>query len=60
MLQIPFSDVMPRNSQIILERVFDRCQTDAACSRTYPNLRDEFASLLETLNQGADGGAGQR
>lgn len=51
LLQISFSDVMPRNSQIILDRVFDRCQADAPCHSAYPNLRDEFASLLQTLDE---------
>lgn len=51
LLQISFSDVMPRNSQIILDRVFALCQADTACNRTYPNLRDEFAALLIMLKE---------
>ncbi|MBN2389873.1 MAG: alpha/beta fold hydrolase [Anaerolineae bacterium] len=34
-----------------LDKLFARCQADAACSETFPDLKTEFASLLAQLEQ---------
>jgi pimeloyl-ACP methyl ester carboxylesterase len=51
LLQVPFNSVLPRNSQLVLDKVFNRCQADPACHAAYPDLGDEFASLLVSLQQ---------
>ena len=39
----------PRDAQAALDRLFDDCAKDAACSRAYPNLRADFQTVLERL-----------
>ena len=51
LLQISFTDVMARNSQIVLDRVLERCQAEPSCRKKYPDLENEFASLLKALEQ---------
>ncbi len=39
-----------RHFEPSLNVLFDACQSDAACNRDYPNLRDTFYRLVERLN----------
>lgn len=50
-LDIPVFEVWARNAQRALDLVFARCAADEACRRAYPNLREEFAGLVERLRQ---------
>ena len=47
-LPLPFA----RASQNALERLFDDCAADPACSRTFPDLRTEFAAVLARFERG--------
>lgn len=39
-----------RDSQAVLDRLFDQCARDAACHQAYPNLRAEYDGLLAKLD----------
>ncbi len=39
-------------SQWAIERLFEQCDTDAACRSAYPRLREEFSAVLARLRQG--------
>jgi pimeloyl-ACP methyl ester carboxylesterase len=41
-----------RDAQAALDRLFAQCAKDAACARTYPNLRREFDGLVAKLDGG--------
>jgi pimeloyl-ACP methyl ester carboxylesterase len=41
-----------RDSQAVLDRLFDGCDRDAACHKAYPNLRAEYNGLLTRLQAG--------
>jgi pimeloyl-ACP methyl ester carboxylesterase len=43
---------MAKTAQRALEGAFDACAADSACRATFPNLRDEFAQILERLDSG--------
>jgi pimeloyl-ACP methyl ester carboxylesterase len=49
LLDIPVFERWAHNSQQALDRVFDLCQADDACHTAFPNLREEFTSLLARL-----------
>jgi pimeloyl-ACP methyl ester carboxylesterase len=38
-----------RNAQVVLDRLFDQCMSEAACHGAFPNLRQEWQSLLDSL-----------
>ena len=40
-----------RDASAALERVFSQCESDPACNARFPELRQEFASLLEQLEE---------
>jgi pimeloyl-ACP methyl ester carboxylesterase len=42
-----------RDGQAALDGLFRQCAADAACAGAYPNLRAEFAGLVERLGRGA-------
>lgn len=51
----PPDQVIPaggRDSQAVLDRLFGQCAQDAACARTYPNVRAEFDALVRRLDGG--------
>ncbi len=39
-------------AQWAVERLFEQCDTDAACRGAYPKLREEFSAVLARLRQG--------
>lgn len=41
------------DGQAALEKLFTRCEADEACSKTYPDLRNEFEQLLARLEASA-------
>ena len=41
-----------RDAQAALETTFRQCESDAACKRTFPALRSEFAGLSAKLEKG--------
>lgn len=43
---------MPRDGQAALERLFARCEADAACRADHPRFRVDFAAALGRLRQG--------
>jgi pimeloyl-ACP methyl ester carboxylesterase len=43
---------MPRDGQAALERLFARCEADAACRADHPRFRADFAAALARLRQG--------
>jgi pimeloyl-ACP methyl ester carboxylesterase len=51
LLEVPIFERWPITSQKALERLFARCEADAACHSAYPNLQQEFAEILSRLNQ---------
>ena len=40
-----------KDGQSALDKFFARCESDEACKTVFPNLRDEFASLLKRLDE---------
>ncbi len=42
---------MPRDGQRSLDLLFDRCAQDAGCRAAFPNVRDEYDTLLARLEQ---------
>jgi pimeloyl-ACP methyl ester carboxylesterase len=55
---VPPDMVLPASfstdSQAVLEALFKRCESDAACFRVYPHLRDDWATLLKSLPRVVD------
>jgi len=51
LLDAPVFEREAGNAQRTLEITFKQCETDAACRTAFPDLRAEFAALLERLDQ---------
>ncbi len=51
-LGLSLSPMAAANAQRAIDMMFDRCAVDAACADAFPNLRAEFADLLNRLKQG--------
>ena len=49
LLDIPVFERWAKNGQQALDKIFDRCQADAACHAAFPNVRDEFKALQARL-----------
>jgi pimeloyl-ACP methyl ester carboxylesterase len=49
LLDIPVFELWAHNSQRALDLIFDRCQADARCHTAFPDLREEFETLLVRL-----------
>jgi pimeloyl-ACP methyl ester carboxylesterase len=43
---------MAKTAEAVRKQLFDACDADAACRTTYPNLRKEFAEIVEQLEAG--------
>ena len=41
----------PRDSQLSLNRLFDDCAKDEGCAKAFPNLRQDFQTVLDHLSQ---------
>lgn len=52
LLEIPILERWPDTSQKALERLFARCEADAACQAAFPDLRQEFSAVLARLDKG--------
>jgi len=48
---IPIWERQATNAQQALDAVFSLCESDPACNSTYPNIKAEFAALLERLDE---------
>jgi pimeloyl-ACP methyl ester carboxylesterase len=48
----PFFIPMARDAQRALELTFDDCAADAACAAAFPNLRAQWAAVLQRLDEG--------
>jgi pimeloyl-ACP methyl ester carboxylesterase len=51
-LDVPIFERWPITSQKALERMFARCEADAACHSAFPDLSQEFAEVLARLDRG--------
>jgi len=51
--QLPLGPDIATESQKAIDRVFDRCAEDAACSERFPSLRDDFALIRGALAEEA-------
>jgi pimeloyl-ACP methyl ester carboxylesterase len=51
LLDIPIFEKMPIASQNALDKLFARCEAEAACHSALPNLRQEFEDELARLEQ---------
>ena len=49
LLNAPLLELLAANSQAALNRIFDRCDGDAACSAAYPAVRQELATVIQRL-----------
>lgn len=49
--QLPLGPDIAIESQRAIERVFDRCGADAACSTRFPTIRDDFRILRAALDE---------
>lgn len=50
---------VPENAEAALNRAFDLCAKDEACSARYPNLSEKFAKALADLEAGPQRASGQ-
>jgi pimeloyl-ACP methyl ester carboxylesterase len=54
---VPIDEVTPltmaKASQAAFENTFDACAADSACRTAFPNLRNEFGAILESLDSGS-------
>ena len=48
--QLPLGPEIATESQRAIDRVFERCAKDAACNERFPDLRNDFAALRDTLS----------
>ena len=51
LLEVPIFERWPITSQRALERLFARCESEAACHSAYPHLRQEFTQVLARLDR---------
>ncbi len=51
LLDIPVFERETGHAQRTLELMFDQCDADTSCHAAYPDLRTEFAALLNRLDQ---------
>lgn len=49
LLEVPIFEKMPHSSQLALDFLVERCQTDSACNSAYPNFATEFATVMSRL-----------
>jgi pimeloyl-ACP methyl ester carboxylesterase len=47
---IPIWERQAANAQLALEATFSRCESDPACHSAFPDMRTEFAALLDRLD----------
>ena len=45
--QVPLGPEIATESQLAVERVFDRCAADVECNENFPNLHQDFVELQE-------------
>ena len=52
----PMAQILPyaiaRDAQRALDKVFEECEKDEACSKNFPNFRGEFAAVLKRFEKG--------
>jgi pimeloyl-ACP methyl ester carboxylesterase len=51
LLDVPIFERWPVTSQQALEALFDRCEADADCHAAFPDLRQEFTTVLARLDE---------
>jgi pimeloyl-ACP methyl ester carboxylesterase len=49
-LDVPIMELVAANSQRALDAVLDRCAADFDCHEAFPNVRQEFATVLARLD----------
>lgn len=49
LLDVPVFERIAMNTQRALDLLFDRCAADAACNDAYPDLPDEFRTIVDRL-----------
>ncbi len=47
----PLGISIASDAQRALDLIFERCATDSACAQAFPDLRQDFKSLLESLDR---------
>ena len=50
--QVPLGPEIAIEAQRALDRIFERCESDAPCAERFPQLRKDFLELTERLDQG--------
>lgn len=51
LLDVPIMELVAANSQRALDDLVARCLADSSCRGTYPNLRDEMATVFSRLDK---------
>jgi pimeloyl-ACP methyl ester carboxylesterase len=51
LIEVPVFERIAANSQAAVEALFDRCAGDGACAAAYPDLREESAGVLASLEE---------
>ncbi len=51
LLDVPLFELLPANSQRILDTVFDRCAADAACHAAFPDPAGDLATAIARLTR---------
>jgi pimeloyl-ACP methyl ester carboxylesterase len=49
LLDVPVFERWASNTQRALDHIFDLCHADSACQAAYPNIKTEFAGLMDRL-----------
>ncbi|MFN8421261.1 MAG: alpha/beta fold hydrolase [Anaerolineae bacterium] len=49
LLDIPIFERVAHSSQLALDNLFERCKQDILCHATFPDLEQEFATLMQRL-----------
>ncbi len=52
LVDIPLFERLAPNGDRALDLIFARCEADAACSQAFPNVRAEYAALVELARSG--------
>ncbi len=50
LLDIPVFEREAQNSQRVIDRIFDLCLADTACKAAFPEIKNEFAGLMDRLS----------
>jgi pimeloyl-ACP methyl ester carboxylesterase len=51
LIDVPILERMPHSSQLVLDFLVNRCQTDSACNSAFPNFGEEIAAVISRVEK---------